>query len=447
VLQVLLLSSFSVTAFPNGAGSCPPDKAAVGGIHLEASSVTTGSLRDNRLIIEINGRELSTNSTLTLKSGVDHNWILVSNSGAGFRGFLIRLDARTRGVDTTVALSSANGNVQEAFTACIEVEGVGGLTHTDNALKTSVVGTLRLDEEASDLQLDVTVVMENRNGNSVYYYSAYQLNINDSGTPPPAATEAPTTPPPLTPEPTTSVPTTVSPATKAPTVAPFTAVPTAAPGTPTAAPSTISPTTQEPTSTNPPEPTTFAPTLTPTETFTDSPTAAPSAKPTDAVTPEPSTVKPTSSRTNRPTREDPSLEEAFLLEADGKQQSPPPLEPAPNESSQREDDGSSGSNNNSINPSVMEVEECSPENPCSLCQGDCNEHDDCAGELECFRRPGESDAAIPGCEGIGLPGTDYCYQPHSLILRLRTPFCSPNNPCAVCEGVSSIHCAKREFLM
>jgi len=50
----------------------------------------------------------------------------------------------------------------------------------------------------------------------------------------------------------------------------------------------------------------------------------------------------------------------------------------------------------------------------SECQGDCDNDMDCEGDLKCFQRI--SDEAIPGCDGEGSPGTDYCFD------RLKDPF-------------------------
>ena len=44
--------------------------------------------------------------------------------------------------------------------------------------------------------------------------------------------------------------------------------------------------------------------------------------------------------------------------------------------------------------------------PLVECEGDCDTDDDCAGNLECFKR--NQFENIPGCSGRGEPGTDYC---------------------------------------
>ena len=43
----------------------------------------------------------------------------------------------------------------------------------------------------------------------------------------------------------------------------------------------------------------------------------------------------------------------------------------------------------------------------SLCQGDCDRDSDCFGYLRCFQRSGFT--SVPGCDGTGISGNDYCY--------------------------------------
>ena len=57
--------------------------------------------------------------------------------------------------------------------------GVGGLTHTNNEIKDTISGVLRLDEIADDLELDVTVVITNQNQESIYYYSSYKIGFRE----------------------------------------------------------------------------------------------------------------------------------------------------------------------------------------------------------------------------------------------------------------------------
>eukprot|EP00581_Thalassiosira_minuscula_P032884 CAMPEP_0183767252 /NCGR_PEP_ID=MMETSP0739-20130205/12077_1 /TAXON_ID=385413 /ORGANISM="Thalassiosira miniscula, Strain CCMP1093" /LENGTH=268 /DNA_ID=CAMNT_0026006141 /DNA_START=51 /DNA_END=857 /DNA_ORIENTATION=- len=45
--------------------------------------------------------------------------------------------------------------------------------------------------------------------------------------------------------------------------------------------------------------------------------------------------------------------------------------------------------------------------PLKLCEGDCDNDSECDGELVCFNRNGRT--PVPGCEGAGMRGKDYCH--------------------------------------
>jgi len=44
----------------------------------------------------------------------------------------------------------------------------------------------------------------------------------------------------------------------------------------------------------------------------------------------------------------------------------------------------------------------------NACEGDCDNDNDCKGDLVCFTRDGDGTEAVPGCLGQGKPGDDYC---------------------------------------
>lgn len=56
-------------------------------------------------------------------------------------------------------------------------------------------------------------------------------------------------------------------------------------------------------------------------------------------------------------------------------------------------------------------EACSEETPCAQCEGDCDEDEDCKLGLKCMER--DEFEQVPGCEGEGVEGWDYCYDPMS----------------------------------
>eukprot|EP00397_Hematodinium_sp_SG-2012_P040521 GEMP01044416.1.p1 GENE.GEMP01044416.1~~GEMP01044416.1.p1 ORF type:complete len:440 (+),score=42.27 GEMP01044416.1:96-1415(+) len=56
---------------------------------------------------------------------------------------------------------------------------------------------------------------------------------------------------------------------------------------------------------------------------------------------------------------------------------------------------------------------CSTDRPCNVCEGDCDNDDECAGPLKCFQRTGDM-AVDFGCGVQGLkPNENYCYEPNN----------------------------------
>lgn len=60
----------------------------------------------------------------------------------------------------------------------------------------------------------------------------------------------------------------------------------------------------------------------------------------------------------------------------------------------------------SIPPDHLATVGKNPTQTLGQCQGDCDDHDDCAEGLVCHKRDGTSE--IPGCQGIGHTNYDYC---------------------------------------
>jgi len=80
----------------------------------------------------------------------------------------------------------------------------------------------------------------------------------------------------------------------------------------------------------------------------------------------------------------------------------------------------------------LRYEDCTVQNPCAECYGDCNTDDECGDGLACYQRT--DDNFIPGCVGVGSTGKDYCFRVQTDILRLRLPFCTVASPCTICQG-------------
>jgi hypothetical protein len=55
--------------------------------------------------------------------------------------------------------------------------------------------------------------------------------------------------------------------------------------------------------------------------------------------------------------------------------------------------------------------------PLQECQGDCDNDDECDGDLICFQRDGTE--IVPGCVGVPVEGTDYCINPTQQLVEVE----------------------------
>jgi hypothetical protein len=202
------------SAFPSGAGGCGGGSAAVRGSHLQ-SGFETGSLGDGGFQVILDGDTLSPGDQVSFTVGEDH---VLTVSGS-FLGILVRL-AAADGVDTSAALSEDSNLLQDASACSAPVVGI---THNSRVGKNGAEVILRLDEP-SLVTLDITVVLGNGGGESIFYYSGFALAAVD------ASTSAPSVSPPVSTTDPTPVPT------LAPTPVP-TALPSSSPVSATGVPS------------------------------------------------------------------------------------------------------------------------------------------------------------------------------------------------------------------
>ena len=175
-LSILLLISLfhSVAAFPTGAGGCGGGGAAVGGTHLDGSkTLTSGSLAEAGFSLLLDGSALENNFVLDLDS--DSILTLVATGGTPFKGVLMRVEATDVDVQDTAALTP-DDNVQAAGVC---EAPVGGVTHSNSDDKTTASATLRF-ETATEITLDVTVVVQNDDSASVFYYESFSGTAGDA---------------------------------------------------------------------------------------------------------------------------------------------------------------------------------------------------------------------------------------------------------------------------
>jgi hypothetical protein len=177
----------AVSGFSRGAGSCAGNGAPVGGKHLNRLAITSGTLEAYNITISLGeSGDLETGVAFEFEYGKPHYLTLASKTvNSPYLGFLVRLSSPD-GIDTTAGLAplSSDTETQVATDTCINIEGVGGITHTNNDPKTVSQSILEMDEAAVELILDVTVVVANAGFFSDFYYSQYILNAVAPAEPP-----------------------------------------------------------------------------------------------------------------------------------------------------------------------------------------------------------------------------------------------------------------------
>jgi hypothetical protein len=188
LLQYIFLSCFwcaFTTALPTGAVGCEGGTAAVSGLHTTQATVLTGPLSQDDIEFQINGVPLQEGVPFQIDIGADNQWRLVT-AGTFFRGFLVRLDRGDGNVDTRASLDSTTNTGKLAEEACQSSYLVGGVTHNSNSLKNMEEGVLNVDLPSQNMPLDVTVVIQNRNDVSIYYYSGFIIHaiVPESGSNP-----------------------------------------------------------------------------------------------------------------------------------------------------------------------------------------------------------------------------------------------------------------------
>lgn len=190
-------------AYINGAGSCDAG-VPVQGSHVLNEQLGGGPLSDNGFQVKLNGATLDSESQndVPISETAQQLQLVAAAENTFFRGFLVRIEGD--GVDTTEYLDIAEGDEEiRIVSLCVIVEGVGGVSHTNNDPKTEATALLRLPEVAMNLRMDVTMVVQNRDGQAEWYNSRYILNAGGA-TVAPTISHAPSPVPTITSLPTVS---------------------------------------------------------------------------------------------------------------------------------------------------------------------------------------------------------------------------------------------------
>lgn len=175
------------SGYSNGAGSCDGGKAAVGGYHLDDSNgsrqFVEKPLSEGQVGLSVNGEFVDPATPKTLKTQTDYTIRLETQLDPGFKGVLLRLEvpATDGDVDTTIALLPVNTTAMKVSGRCDLP--IIGLTHTSSDDKKFVEGTLRLNQAAANVRLDVTMVAVNDERGSLYGYDYYLFNFEGDSAP------------------------------------------------------------------------------------------------------------------------------------------------------------------------------------------------------------------------------------------------------------------------
>jgi len=81
----------------------------------------------------------------------------------------------------------------------------------------------------------------------------------------------------------------------------------------------------------------------------------------------------------------------------------------------------------------------------NACQGDCNDDDDCSGDLECYHNAGKKNVDVPGCTGtVDSDSADYCYNPNWDQDNAADGFASGHSDDEPAEDMEPDHAASGE---
>lgn len=206
--MLLLIASLSASValgFPTGSGACPAAKPAVGAPHLNKDEFKADSDIDladapQNFTLTLNGDSLNLAGGATVAFTIGQAHTLELSSEGPFKGFLIRMGPQPSVseflTDFTEALAPKDdSNVQVEQTHCVDNENVGGVSHTNANDKNKITATLQMDEPASDILVDITVVIANNGNKSEFYHTLLTMNaVDPTGAVAPAASGTSRTP-------------------------------------------------------------------------------------------------------------------------------------------------------------------------------------------------------------------------------------------------------------
>ena len=157
---------------------------------VSAHGTSKGGLSTGNLALDVDGVSISSGSTTSLDAGTTHTLTL---SGGDFKGFLFRLNGKNgENVKSVIGIESGSSGKSKFNTGCDA--DVGGITHVDAELKSSVSVAL-LSDDLIDTTLEVTVVIQKSDPRTMYH-EAFDISFtsDETASPTRAPTQAPTAP-------------------------------------------------------------------------------------------------------------------------------------------------------------------------------------------------------------------------------------------------------------
>ena len=182
IVALGLLLFVSVQAFSGGAGFCNANRAAVGTTHLFQQNVTRGSLAEGSIHVTLSYDpqqqqvELLTANSLDILE-LNQDYQLCVHRKQGYKGILIRWAGSPDDLAPTAMLSPTDDdNYYQSFTC--DIVNAGSVTHNNNKLKYQTCAEIAplTKPAATAMKLDITIVVQNRDGFSEFYHSQFLVN-------------------------------------------------------------------------------------------------------------------------------------------------------------------------------------------------------------------------------------------------------------------------------
>ncbi|GFH56112.1 hypothetical protein CTEN210_12588 [Chaetoceros tenuissimus] len=186
-LYAFIIASLAAKCYASSNGASHCFSGTPGGF-VTAHGASKGGLSTGNLALDIDGVSVSSGSTISLDAGTTHTLTL---SGSDFKGFLFRLNGKNgENVKNVIGIDSGSSEKSKISTSCNSFPEIGGITHTDAGLKSSVSVTLSSDDLV-DTTLEVTVVVEKYDPQTMYH-EAFDFSFVSAPTKSPSPSMAPT---------------------------------------------------------------------------------------------------------------------------------------------------------------------------------------------------------------------------------------------------------------